>query len=336
MVHMATDVAYVGNEHLWLDAACLAGLNVLLWLVSLRLGKCWPVDFIWSGWPPVLCAIVLAREPVTGALHAGDRHQHAWRRWMVCALVAAWGVRLTANFLRRGGVGHEDWRYANMRRDLGSWFPLASLFCVFLGQSLFLGAACLPLPAALLSERPVDASDGCAVALCAGSILCEAVADRQMDAFQAARRAKRIDAVVVETGLWAWSRHPNYLGELGWWWGVWLFGAAEAPPWVLAGPVSITLLFCGVSVELLEARQRDNKGDAYARYASRVPARLLLVPPPVGRWLGRTCGAARVMRLELLAFGALVARLVFVAAGGEMPCVRFVSGYRPWRCGSDG
>ena len=60
MVHMATDVAYVGDEHLWLDAAYLVGLNVVLWLVSLLLGKCWPVDFIWSGWPPVLCAIVLA------------------------------------------------------------------------------------------------------------------------------------------------------------------------------------------------------------------------------------------------------------------------------------
>lgn len=313
------------------DAACLASLNVLLWLVSLRLGKCWPVDFIWSGWPPVLCAIILAREPV----RLWPPAQHVWRQWAVCALVATWGCRLTANFVRRGGVGHEDWRYTNMRRDLGSWFPLMSLFCVFLGQSLFLGAACMSLPGALLSERPADASDGCAAMLCAGSILLEAVADRQMDAFQAARRAKRTDATVVETGLWAWARHPNYLGELGWWWGVWLFGAAEASPWVLAGPVSITLLFCCISVELLEARQRENKGDAYARYALSVPTMMLLVPPPVGRWLGRKCGAAWVMRLELLAFGGLVVRRVFVAAGGEMPCVSLRNGY-PWLCATDG
>ena len=109
----------------------------------------------------------------------------------------------------------------------------------------------------------------------------------QMDAFQAARREKRSDASILETGLWAWSRHPNYLGEVLWWWGLWLFGVREAEAWVVAGPLLITALFLGVSIKLLEDRQLEHKGDAYREYLTRVPSALLLVPPPVGRWLGR-------------------------------------------------
>ena len=83
-----------------MDAGALAGVNVLLWLLSLPLGKVWPVDFIWSCWPPVQCVLILARAwpawPSDGV-----------RRLLACTLVAVWGWRLTFNFVSRGGVGHE-------------------------------------------------------------------------------------------------------------------------------------------------------------------------------------------------------------------------------------
>ena len=205
-------------------------------------------------------------------------------------------MRLTCNFVARGGIGHEDWRYANMRRQLGRHFWWASLFSVFLGQTIFMFGPCLALYGALLGSRPLDACDGWAASVCAGAILLEAAADMQMDAFQAARREKRSDACILETGLWAWSRHPNYLGEVLWWWGLWLFGVREAEAWVVAGPLLITALFLGVSVKLLEDRQLQNKGDAYRAYKQRVPSALLLVPPPLGRWLGqRLCRGRKAL-----------------------------------------
>ena len=85
MQHLATDVAYVGDEHLWLDAAYLAGLNVLLWLVSLRLGKCWPVDFIWSGWPPERSRMII-RLGCTGSLRPT---RASWSRRPAAHLVSA-------------------------------------------------------------------------------------------------------------------------------------------------------------------------------------------------------------------------------------------------------
>ena len=189
-----------------MDAGALAGVNVLLWLLSLPLGKVWPVDFIWSGWPPVQCVLILARAwpawPSDGV-----------RRLLACTLVAVWGWRLTFNFVSRGGVGHEDWRYADMRRQMGKHFWWASLFSVFLGQTIFMFGPCLALYGALLGARPVDGCDAAAAVVCACAILLEATADMQMDSFQAAKREKRTDATIMETGLWGWSRHPNYLGE---------------------------------------------------------------------------------------------------------------------------
>ena len=126
-----------------------------------------------------------------------------------------------------------------------------------------------------------------ATAVCAFAILLESAADMQMDAFQAARRERRSDALVLEAGLWRWSRHPNYLGEILWWWGLWLFGIPESAAWVVAGPMLVTLLFLCISVKLLEDRQLQNKGDAYRAYRRRVPSALLLLPPPLGHWVGR-------------------------------------------------
>ena len=261
------------------DAATLGSINVLLWLLSLPLGKTWPVDFIWSLWPSVQGIVILTRAP-EGVCS---------RQIVVCVLVAVWGYRLTHNFVSRGGIGHEDWRYADMRTAFGAHFWWISLFSVFLGQTVFLFAACLPLYGALANALPFPSGmDVAAVGFAVSAILLEAVADCQMDAHIAAKREKRSDAVVLSNGLWAWSRHPNYCGEILWWWSVWLFGASSSPTWpALAGPLAITFLFVAISVKLIEDRQLLNKGDAYREYQRAVPSPLLPIPPAVGRWFGR-------------------------------------------------
>lgn len=134
-----------------------------------------------------------------------------------------------------------------------------------------------------------SAVDGAALGVTTFAILLEAISDCQLDAHIAARREKRTDATVLSSGLWAWSRHPNYLGEMSWWWGVWLLGCESSSTWpALAGPLAITFLFAGISVKLMEDRQIANKGDLYREYQREVPSPLLLLPPPIGRWLGKT------------------------------------------------
>ena len=78
------------------DACVLCGVNTLLWVASLVLGKCWPVDFIWSNWPIAQAIVIYAR--------AGDAEGECTRRLCVFSLVCVWGCRLTLNFVSHGGT----------------------------------------------------------------------------------------------------------------------------------------------------------------------------------------------------------------------------------------
>ena len=118
---------------------------------------------------------------------------------------------------------------------------------------------------------------------CVAGILLELFADKQMDAFQAARRDHRMDAIVIDRSLWLCSRHPNYFGQMMRWWGVWMFSAQLS--WELAWPCAITFLFNFISVKLLEDRQLENKGDAFRAYQRCVPSILLPIPPMLSRLL---------------------------------------------------
>ena len=90
---------------------------------------------------------------------------------------------------------------------------------------------------------------------------------------------KRTEQLVLSSGLWAYSRHPNYFGEMLWWISVWIFAAPRAPLWMLICPGCIIFLFCFISVQLIEDRQLANKGDAYRTYMRKVPSALVLLPP---------------------------------------------------------
>ena len=95
------------------DAAVLVGINVALWLLSLFLHNTAAVDFIWSNFPIAQAAAIYARS--TDVAVCG-------RAVLVVSLVSLWGCRLTLNFVSRGGIGHEDWRYGEItRRALRLW-----------------------------------------------------------------------------------------------------------------------------------------------------------------------------------------------------------------------
>jgi steroid 5-alpha reductase family enzyme len=109
-------------------------------------------------------------------------------------------------------------------------------------------------------------------------ILLERMADKQMDKFVANQRTNSEndkddkEKPVMRTGLWAFSRHPNYLGEFVFWLGLWIFGGALFDSLSVAGPVLMLGLFLLVSIDLMEQRQLKRRGKAYADYISEVPA----------------------------------------------------------------
>jgi steroid 5-alpha reductase family enzyme len=199
------------------------------------------------------------------------------RRAWVLAIVCAWGVRLTANQLARwGGLGDEDFRYVELRARSGRWYWPLSLAGVHLMPTIWVFLGLLPaFPALAGPGRAWHALDAAAVAVAGGAVLLEAVADRQLRSFV---RDRRDPAAVLDSGVWALSRHPNYLGEILFWWGIFLSGVAAAPgwAWAMVGPLAITLLFVLVSVPWMDRRMAA-RHPAWVERLRTVPA---LVPWP--------------------------------------------------------
>jgi steroid 5-alpha reductase family enzyme len=202
------------------------------------------------------------------------------RRALCVALVCVWGARLTYNWARGfPGFRHEDFRYVDMRRQTGRGYWLVSLFGLHLVPTVtvYLGMLAL-LPALVTGVRPVGLLDGAGFVLAALSIALEATADAQLHAF---RRQNPTPGRILDQGLWGYCRHPNYLGEIGFWWGLYLFGLGADPAayaWTAIGPLWITALFVFISVPLLDKRSLARR-PGYREHMARVPALL----PRLGR-----------------------------------------------------
>jgi steroid 5-alpha reductase family enzyme len=187
------------------------------------------------------------------------------RRAAVLVLLASWAVRLTVNCLVRWrGLGHEDWRYAGYRRLGAGYWPVSFLgFHLMPTLVVFLG--CLPLwPALTAGGRAVGVLDAAALAVTAGAIGIEAAADFQLSRFLSRASSGRR---LIDEGLWKLLRHPNYVGEVAFWWGLWLFGLAADPSWwwTIAGPAAITLMFLFISVPMMNRHLRGRRTYASPR-----------------------------------------------------------------------
>lgn len=235
-------------------AAALADLaaTLVVFAFSLANNNSSFYDPYWSLIPPFLALFWL--------LGSGARGLPA-RQLLAGGLLLAWAVRLTFNWVRRWrGLSHEDWRYAGYRRAGAAYWPIS--FAGFhLLPTLLVFLGCLPLWPALTDERAFGALDIAAALLTAGAILVEAAADRQLARFLRSAPAE----AVLDTGLWSLSRHPNYFGEVAFWWGLWLFGLAAAPTWwwTMAGPLCLTGLFALISVPMMD-RHLASRRPGYA------------------------------------------------------------------------
>jgi steroid 5-alpha reductase family enzyme len=192
-------------------------------------------------------------------------------------LVTAWSIRLTANWVARwGGSSDEDFRYAEIRGRTARWYWPASFFSIHLMPTAWVFLGLLPLFGALAAPgRPWGVLDALATLVTAGAILIEAVADLQLHHFI---RTRPDVHAVLDTGLWALSRHPNYFGEVTFWWGLFLFGLAADPgwAWTAVGAVSITLLFLLVSIPWMDRRMLAR----HPGWAAQLRSTPALVPWP--------------------------------------------------------
>ncbi|KAJ8600154.1 hypothetical protein CTAYLR_010758 [Chrysophaeum taylorii] len=228
---------------------------VVVWALTLIYGP-GVIDRIWSIEPPLV------------VWHAYLSQPSPLRLLMAC-LATAWGTRLTYNFYIKGGYTHEDYRWAEVRR----WYPgwrfqvMNAVFVVAFQQFLLTSIA---TPAFVVVDgriSPIDwALAGAFVLLFVG----ETVADFQMFQFQAAKARGETNSKFVRTGLWQFSRHPNYFCEVCLWWVFYAF--TKTLNWSILGPVYLTVLFVapGASLDLTEAISLG-KYPEYAEHKKKVP-----------------------------------------------------------------
>lgn len=232
--------------------------TVAVFLFSLLFGNASVYDPYWSVQPIViLLAYIAGKTCSPGGL-------------LITGAITLWGLRLTANWAYTfHGLGHQDWRYTMLKEQTGLFYPLINFIGIHMVPTLIVYGCTLPAVYALAEGGGINIGCllGCLLSLSATAL--QGVADWQMQRFRKARTG-----FFIRQGLWKYSRHPNYLGEILMWWGVALATLSLIPhrPWLMLGAAANTLLFFCVSLPMAEKRQSKKPGFA----AYKAETRLLL------------------------------------------------------------
>ena len=203
------------------------------------------------------------------------------RTLAIVLVVTIWGARLTFNWARGWtGLHHEDWRYRDFRERMPGLYWVVSFlgFHAFPTVIVFAGLAAAH-PALVGPGRPLGVIDGVALAIGIAGIAFEWIADRQLHAFVTGPRRP---GETLRSGLWRYSRHPNYLGEMLVWWSLFAFGWAADPGWArwaIAAPIAMSAMFLFVSIPLIEKRSLERRPG----YQQVIEETSMLIPlPPRG------------------------------------------------------
>jgi steroid 5-alpha reductase family enzyme len=245
-----------------LTGVAILAMMLLLWLLSLKIKDASIVDIFWGTGFVVAAWLYFALTP-EGFLA---------RKLLLVILVSIWGLRLSLHIGRRNLGKGEDFRYRQWRQEHGSRWWYRSLFQVFLLQGALMWIISAPLLAAQFfrgGER-LTVWDGFGALAWLVGFLFEAGGDWQLARFKAnpANRGK-----LLTSGLWRYTRHPNYFGDALQWWGFYLLALATGQGWwTIFSPVVMTFLLRFVSgVALLEKSMQSN-WEGYSEYAARTNA----------------------------------------------------------------
>lgn len=190
------------------------------------------------------------------------------RELLVCTLVSVWGIRLAWHIHHRNKGKAEDYRYLAWRQEWGKWFYLRSYVQVYLLQGALLFI--IVLPVLLINKSaaaPLGVLDVIGVAVWLVGFYFEAVGDAQLARFISNPDNK---GKLMQSGLWTYTRHPNYFGEVTQWWGLGIIALSVPGGWLgLVGPLTITYLILKVSgIPMLEKKMELHPD--FASYKQRV------------------------------------------------------------------
>lgn len=201
------------------------------------------------------------------------------RGLLISALVLVWGIRLALHIHGRNRGKGEDRRYKKWREEWGKWFVLRSFLQVFMLQGFLLLVVAVPvIHANSAAVQPLGWLDTIGLAIWLFGFCFEAFGDWQLRCFI---RDPRNKGRLMTSGLWRYTRHPNYFGEVTLWWGIWLMALPLPGGWMtVIGPLTITFLILKVSgIPMLE-KPYEERAD-FQEYKRRTSA-FFPLPPKQG------------------------------------------------------
>lgn len=243
----------------WLDLLIAdVASTVLIFVFSVVLGNASVYDPYWSVQPIVILAAFATEKEFTAV------------RVLLMAAVVFWGVRLTENWAYTfKNLIHQDWRYTMLKEKTGVFYPFVNFTGIHMVPTLIVYACTLPAAYAFMHEATWNVGSILFFGVSVGAAVMQGIADHQMHSFQ-----KHGTGDFIRDGLWKYSRHPNYLGEILMWWGV-AFSVLSVFPhvWYLGiGALANTVLFLFVSIPLADGHQ--SRKPKYEEYESQT--RMLL------------------------------------------------------------
>lgn len=255
------------------DLVWLAALSVFVYMnifyaIALVRKNAGLVDVGWGLGFVVLALVLFSSLSAVTPLHL-----------LLMSLVALWGLRLTWHIGRRNLNQPEDWRYANWRREWGSTYIWRSYLQIFMLQGvmmLIISASIIIGFSTRIQPDLLFLSSG--VFIWWLGYLFEVVGDRQLADFVQPKKSGQTKKKIMDEGLWRYTRHPNYFGEVIQWWGLWLLVASLPYGWIaIISPITITVLILYVSgVPLLEQKYKNDK--AWQKYAQKT-SKFIPLPP---------------------------------------------------------
>ncbi|PIA40875.1 hypothetical protein AQUCO_02400140v1 [Aquilegia coerulea] len=239
------------NPFLLANLLFFININLFFWIIGLLQSCHWMIDLYWTVIPVMLSHYY--------ATHPFAKH-NLWRSNVVILLTWLWSIRLTHSYFRREKWQwgeREDWRFNEMRIQYGKHWWWISFFLVYVSQQVLLMGICLPIYAVNSIDKAWNSWDSIATFVCLIGIAVAYFADTQLHEFVSKNKIfKELGVDIVpnlDSGLWRYSRHPNYFGEQLWWWGLVIFGWNIGHGWTLIGSFINSMCFAYVTV-LVEQR----------------------------------------------------------------------------------
>lgn len=234
--------------------------TIIIYLASYIFKNSSIYDPYWSVIPPFLL--------IYWALQIPDLNYFNF--YLLLFSVLFWAIRLTFNWIRGWkGLNQEDWRYIDLKNKSGKFYPLVNFLGIHFFPTVIVFVCCIPFKYAIEStETSLFIYIGFIISFI--GVMYEIISDQQLFHFK-----KNNPGKIIESGLWKYSRHPNYYGEILFWWGIFLYGVnSENYILLILWPISMTVMFLYVSIPWIEEKILLTRPD-YKNYQKNVN---ILVP----------------------------------------------------------